>query len=82
MRYVLDVSVAVSIVVARPLTAKAIRLRHDYRQGSHELLAPSVLSAEAASALTKCERQKLAPIRHAIVLLDDILSRIRNEDLS
>ncbi len=74
MRYVLDASVAVSSVVSRPLTSKALRLRQDYQRGIHELLAPSIFSAEAASALTKCERQKIIPVGQALPLLDDILS--------
>lgn len=76
MRYVLDASVAVCIVVSRPLTPKALRLRQEYRQGVHDLLAPSVFSAEAGSALTKCERQKLIPVGQALPLLDDILSEL------
>ncbi|MGO8744828.1 MAG: type II toxin-antitoxin system VapC family toxin [Thermoguttaceae bacterium] len=74
MRYVLDASVAVSSVVSRPLTSKALRLRQDYQRGIHELIAPSVFSAEAASAVTKCERQKVIPVGQALPLLDDILS--------
>ena len=74
MRYVLDAYVAVSSVVSRPLTSKALRLRQDYQQGIHDLIAPSVFSAEAASALTKCERQKIIPVGQALPLLDDILS--------
>jgi predicted nucleic acid-binding protein len=74
MRYVLDASVAVCSVVSRPLTSKALRLRQDYQRGVHQLLAPSIFSAEAASALTKCERQKIIPVGQALPLLDDILS--------
>lgn len=74
MKYVLDASVAVSSVILRPLTAKALRVREDYRKGIHDLLAPSVFSGEAASALTKSERQKLIPVGQALVLLDDILN--------
>jgi predicted nucleic acid-binding protein len=74
MRYVFDASVAVTSVVSRPLTSKALRLRQDHQRGIHELLAPSVFSAEAASALTKCERQKIIPVGQALPLLDDILS--------
>jgi hypothetical protein len=74
MKYVLDASVAVTSVVSRPLTAKALRLREDYQNGIHELLAPSVFSAEYSSALTKCERQKLIPVGQALLLLDDILN--------
>ena len=76
MRYVIDASVAVTSVVSRPLTSKALRLRQEYRQGIHELLAPSIFSAEVASALTKCERQKIFPVGDALPLLDDILSEL------
>src|SRR5438445_6925083 len=74
MIYVLDASVALCWVLRRPLSAKAVRLRDDYRQLVHRLLAPSVFSAEAASALTKSERQKLITVGQARLLLDDILS--------
>ncbi|MGM0487984.1 MAG: type II toxin-antitoxin system VapC family toxin [Planctomycetota bacterium] len=74
MRSVLDASVAVTSVVSRPLTSRALRPRQDYQRGIHGLLAPSIFSAEAASALTKCERQKIIAVGHALRLLDDILS--------
>src|SRR5438067_1860643 len=74
MKYALDVSVALCWVVRRPLSPQALRLRADYRQAVHELIAPSVFPAEAASALTKSERQKLIPVGQARPLLDDILS--------
>jgi hypothetical protein len=73
MKYALDASVALCWVIQRPLTPKALRLRDDYRKGVHQLLAPSVFSAEAASALTKCERQKLIRVGQARRLLADIL---------
>ncbi len=73
MNYVVDASVALCWVIRRPLTPKALQLRSDYSQGSHQLLAPSVFAAEAASALTKSERQKAIAIGEAELLLDDIL---------
>jgi len=73
MNYILDASVALCWVMRRPLTPKALRLRDDYRQSVHRLLAPSIFPAEAASALTKSERQKLIPVGQARLLLDDIL---------
>jgi predicted nucleic acid-binding protein len=73
LSYVVDVSVALCWVIQRPLTPKALRLRDDYRKGIHRLLAPSVFSAEAASALTMCERQKLVAVGEARRLLIDIL---------
>jgi predicted nucleic acid-binding protein len=73
MTYVLDVSVALCWVIRRPLTLGALRLRDDYRQSIHQLIAPSIFSAEAASALTKSERQNLIPVGQARRLLADIL---------
>src|SRR5262249_2398948 len=58
MKYVLDASVAICWVIPRPLSPKAVRLRDDYLQQIHELLAPAVFLDEVASALTKAERQQ------------------------
>jgi predicted nucleic acid-binding protein len=38
------------------------------------LIAPSIFPAEAASALTKAERQKLIPVGQAGILLADLLT--------
>jgi predicted nucleic acid-binding protein len=76
MRYVLDASVGVCWVVPRPLSAKALRLRADYQRAFHDLIAPTVFPAEAASALTKSERQKVISMGRALPLLDDILSTL------
>jgi predicted nucleic acid-binding protein len=76
MRYVLDASAAVCWVLARPLSAKALRLGTEYQQGFHELLAPSVFPAEVASALTKSERQKLIPAGSARPLLARVLRTV------
>jgi predicted nucleic acid-binding protein len=59
MRYALDPSVSLAGVLPRPHSPKAARLLDDYRHQIHELIAPSVYSAEVASGLTKAERQKL-----------------------
>src|SRR5438552_16578556 len=53
MKYVLDASAAICWVVRRPLTPKAIRLRDDFRQSIHHLLAPDIFIDEVASGLTK-----------------------------
>jgi predicted nucleic acid-binding protein len=74
MKFVLDVSTALCRVIPRPLSPKAVRLRDEYRQAIHDLLAPSIFPAEAASALTKSERQRVIPVGQALPLLDDILS--------
>lgn len=73
MKYVLDASVALSWVMPRPLTSKALALRDDFRNHIHELIAPSTFGAEVASGLTKAERQKLIPVGDGVLLLSDIL---------
>jgi hypothetical protein len=42
MKYVLDSCVAVKWVLVEPLSDKALKLRDDFRQAIHELLAPDV----------------------------------------
>ena len=74
MKYVLDASVAAYWVLRNPLQAKALKLRADYQQNIHELIAPSHFPAEIASALTKAERQKLIAVGDARWHIADVLS--------
>lgn len=74
MRYVLDASAALCWVLTRTASSYALRLRDDYRAGVHNLISPSIFPAECASALTKCERQKLIPVGDADFFLDEIMS--------
>ena len=74
MRYVLDASVCLCWVIARPLSLKALQLRDDFQKAIHELIAPSHFPGEIASALTKAERQKLIPVGDARRLIQDILN--------
>ncbi|MBW3598299.1 MAG: type II toxin-antitoxin system VapC family toxin [Planctomycetes bacterium] len=74
MKYVLDVSVALSWVIPRPLTAMAVRLRDEYQQQLYEVIAPAHFPQEVANALTKAERQKLVPIGDARKLIQDVLN--------
>ena len=73
MRYVLDASAALCWVLPRPNSGKALQLRTDFQNAVHELIAPSVFPAEAASALPKCERQQLIAVGAARRLLGKIL---------
>ena len=57
MKYVLDSSVAVKWEVAEVDSDKADRLREDFRQATHELIAPDVFPVEVGHALTRAERQ-------------------------
>src|SRR5262245_61441670 len=74
MTYVLDASAALCWVLPPPASPRSVRLRDDARHGIHALIAPSIFPAEAASALTKAERQKLISVGQAATLLADILA--------
>jgi predicted nucleic acid-binding protein len=73
VRYVLDASAALCWVLPRPNSGKALRLRADFQNGVHELIAPSLFSGEVASALTKAERQKLIAVGAARPLLGRVI---------
>ena len=51
MKYVRDASAALCWVLPRPNSGKALQLRADFQNAVHELIAPSLFSGEAASAL-------------------------------
>ncbi|HUQ71051.1 MAG TPA: type II toxin-antitoxin system VapC family toxin [Planctomycetaceae bacterium] len=57
MKYVLDASVAVKFVLPEHDSAKALALEADFRNQSHELIAPDTFPVEVAHALTKAERR-------------------------
>jgi len=57
MKYVLDSCVALKWVLAEPDSDRAIRVRDDFRQRLHELLAPDVFPIEIAHALARAERR-------------------------
>ena len=62
MRYVLDSCVGFKWAVIEADTAKARRLRDDFRKGVHELLAPDIFPVEIAHAMSRAERQgRVAP---------------------
>ncbi len=71
MKYVLDASVGIKSVIVEPDSNKAIRLRDDYRNATHELIAPESFTIECAYSLTKKQRQRLLPDARA--LWDDIM---------
>jgi predicted nucleic acid-binding protein len=76
MKYVIDASVALSWVLPRPLTAKAVQLRDDFQQQIHQLIAPSIYRGEVANGLTKAERQKLVAVGEARRLIADVLNAL------
>ena len=74
MKYVADSSVALKWVLPEPDSGKAIRLRDDYRNGIHELLAPDIFPSEIANGLASAERQKRIRTGESAIFLNDILS--------
>jgi predicted nucleic acid-binding protein len=75
MRYVLDSSVAFKWVVPEQDTDRALRLRDDYRNVVHELLAPDFFPIEVLHALTRAERQgRVAPPRGGLLWHDVMLT--------
>jgi len=57
MSYVLDASVGIKWVMNEVDSAEARHLRDDFRNQTHELIAPNSFPLEAAHALTKAARR-------------------------
>jgi predicted nucleic acid-binding protein len=74
MRYVLDSSAAIQWILPEKDSAKAMRLRDDYHNGVHELLAPDIFPAEMLAALTKAERTKRLAVGDARVLYHAVIA--------
>jgi predicted nucleic acid-binding protein len=74
MIYVLDASVALKTVLSEPDSSAAIKIRDDYRQQLHELIAPDTFVVEIAHALTRAERKNIIQIGEAQKLLTEIMT--------
>jgi predicted nucleic acid-binding protein len=74
MRYVLDSNVSLKWVLIEVDSDKARRLRGEFQQGIHDLLAPDVFPVEVAHGLAKAERRGVIPQGDADRLLANILS--------
>lgn len=73
MKYVLDSAVALKWVLPEADSAKAIRLRDEYSNGIHQLLAPDIFPSEIANGLASAVRQKRIGSGESAVFLNDIL---------
>jgi predicted nucleic acid-binding protein len=82
MRYVLDSSIALKWVLAEPDSPKAKKLRDDFRNHIHELLAPAVFQVEIAHALTRAERRGMIMPPQAGIFWSDIMSTPPQQGLS
>ena len=74
MKCVLDSSVALKWVLPEADSGKAIRLRDEYSNGVHQLLAPDVFPSEIANGLASAERQKRIRPDESAIFLNDVLS--------
>src|SRR5688500_17389071 len=59
MKYTLDANVAAKWVLPEADSASALRIKDDFRQGIHELIAPDIFCIEVAHTLVRAERKKL-----------------------
>lgn len=73
MKYVLDSSVALKWVLPEADSGKAVRLRDEYSNGSHQLLAPDFFPSEIANGLASAERQKRIRTGESAIFLNDVL---------
>jgi predicted nucleic acid-binding protein len=62
MKYVIDTSVDIKTYIQEQGSGKAIRLRNEYHQGAHELIAPDIFPTEMGNVLMILERSgKIKP---------------------
>jgi predicted nucleic acid-binding protein len=73
MRSVVDSSLSFKWVVPEHDSPKAVRLRDDFVNGVHELIAPDIFPVELSHALTRAERQGRIAVSDAVRFLTDIM---------
>ena len=73
MKYVLDSSVALKWVLPEADSLKAIRLRDEYKNGIHQLIAPDIFTPEIANGLASAERQGRIKTGESTIFLHDIV---------
>jgi len=62
MKYVIDASVDIKTYVQEQDSGKAVRLRNEYHQGVHQLIAPDIYPTEMCNVLMVLERSgKIKP---------------------
>jgi predicted nucleic acid-binding protein len=76
MKYVIDASIGFMWEVAEPFSPQAQRLRDDFQQGIHSLLAPDLFPNEIANALIVAERRGRILANQARVFFTDLLTTL------
>jgi predicted nucleic acid-binding protein len=74
MKYVLDSNVALKWVLSEPDSAKATRIRDEFRLGLHDLLSPDVFPIEVAHSLARAERRGIIGANEGWPKLTDVLT--------
>jgi predicted nucleic acid-binding protein len=74
MNYVLDSSVALKWALPEADSAKALRLRDGYINGSHQLIAPDIFPPEVANGLASAEHRGRIRVGESALFLNDLLS--------
>src|SRR5260370_40096738 len=73
MKYVIDASVGFKWAVSEIDSEKATRLRDDFNNAIHELLAPDLFPTELANALAVAERAARIKPGEAALFFSDVL---------
>jgi predicted nucleic acid-binding protein len=76
MKYVIDASVDIKTYVQERGSDKAVRLRDEYHQGLHELIAPDLFPTEMCNVLMILERAGKIQAGQADRFFRDFLSEI------
>ena len=76
MKYVVDTSVYIKTYVQEPDSGAAVRLRDDYHQGAHELIAPDLFPTEMGNVLVILERSGKIKPGDADVFFTHFLSEV------
>jgi predicted nucleic acid-binding protein len=76
VKYVIDASVDIGTYVLEQDSATAIRLRNEYHQGIHELLAPDIFCTEMCNTFLILERRGRILPGEAAIFLKQLLSEL------
>jgi predicted nucleic acid-binding protein len=74
MRYSLDSNVGLKWVLKEPDSPAAVRLRDDFQNGVHELIAPDIFPVEVAHAIAKAERRGVIQVGDGAQKLADVFA--------